>query len=136
MLKNKKSKNGSSTIKTNQIKIFLGLISYFIILIGVFIILLWLFSDIWLVWLVILMGIIVFSIILLVNWHRQNFTYKCEFCEYEFRISFLLDLLSPHGPNRKGGWKYLKCPKCNKRSKVAVIKNSTNISRIDHNLTG
>ena len=129
MLKNEKSKNGSSTTKINQMKLFLGLISYFIILIGAFIILSRLFSDFWLVWLVILMGIIVITIILLVNWHRLNFSYKCEFCEHEFRISFLLDLLSPHGPNRKGGWKFLKCPKCNKRSKVTVIKKSTTINK-------
>lgn len=129
MLEDKELKNNLSTIKTNQIKFLFGLLSYFIIVIVSFVVLLLIFPDFWLVWLVILIAVVLFTTLLLVNWHTQNFAYKCEICGHEFRISFLLDLLSPHGLNSRGGWKYLKCPKCYKRSKATVIRISTNATR-------
>ena len=68
--------------------------------------------------------IIVFvGVVLLVNWHAKTFKYKCKECGNEFEVSALKDFISPHGVNRNGsGWKYLKCPKCKKRSRVNIIK--------------
>ncbi len=129
MSEDKELERNLSIINTNQIKIIFGLLSYFIIVILFFVVLLLIFPDFWLVWFMILIVVVLFTIILLVNWHKQNFAYKCEICGHEFRISFLSDLLSPHGLNLRGGWKYLKCPKCYKRSKAIVIRISPNTTK-------
>jgi DNA-directed RNA polymerase subunit RPC12/RpoP len=49
---------------------------------------------------------------LLVRWHARNFAYRCPECGQEFEISTFTDFISPHG----GGKKYLRCPRCQKRS--------------------
>ncbi|MFU8773543.1 MAG: hypothetical protein ACNA8H_14135 [Anaerolineales bacterium] len=61
------------------------------------------------------------SIILLVLWHNRTFAYRCSNCENEFEISALVNFLSPHGIDKEGGWKYLKCPKCKTRNRARVI---------------
>lgn len=48
----------------------------------------------------------------LVYWNKKVNAYICAKCNNKFRIGFLQDLFSPNWI--KG--KYLKCPKCNKRS--------------------
>ena len=66
------------------------------------------------IWLILTSG----SILLFIRWHVKNFAYRCSKCEYEFEISVFTYFITPHGP----GWKYLKCPKCQKRSRATVIK--------------
>lgn len=73
------------------------------------------------IWLLIVGG----CLFILVSWHTKNYGYKCLSCGHEFEISVLQDLISPHGMG-KGGWKYLKCPKCHQRSKATVLKKSGN----------
>jgi len=60
----------------------------------------------------------------LVRWHAGNFAYRCLKCSHEFEISAFVDFISPHGPDKSGGWKYLKCPKCHEKSRAAVIKKA------------
>lgn len=68
--------------------------------------------------------VIVFAgTVLLVNWHSDNFKYKCKNCGNYFEISAFRDFISPHGITRDGGgWKYLKCPKCKKRSRAVIVE--------------
>jgi DNA-directed RNA polymerase subunit RPC12/RpoP len=76
------------------------------------------------VWLTILAAslILAISLFLLVQWHARNFAYRCLKCGHEFEVSAFTDFISPHGLSRSGGWKYLKCPKCHRRSRVTLIK--------------
>lgn len=57
----------------------------------------------------------------LVVWHARTFAYRCRNCGHEFEISPWVDLISPHGLGKEGGWKYLRCPKCGQRTRAAVI---------------
>lgn len=72
----------------------------------------------WYIWLILVVG----CLFLLVRWHAKNFAYRCPNCGHEFEISIFIDFISPHGPGEAGGWKYLKCPKCHKRSRATEIK--------------
>lgn len=72
----------------------------------------------WYVWPVLVIG----GLFLLVRWHAKNFAYHCPKCGHEFEISTFTDFISPQGPSKSGGWKYLKCPKCRERSRATVIK--------------
>lgn len=87
-----------------------------VILIGV----IFLLQVYWYIWLIFVIG----SLFLLVRWHTKNFAYRCTKCGYEFEISIITDFISPHGLSKSGGWKYLKCPKCHKRSRTTVIKKT------------
>jgi DNA-directed RNA polymerase subunit RPC12/RpoP len=66
-----------------------------------------------------LLGVV--SIILLVLWHNRTFAYRCSNCGHEFEITALRNFISPHGIDREGGWKYLKCPDCGVRNRARVI---------------
>ena len=57
------------------------------------------------------------SLYLLVRWHARATAYRCAVCGYEFTISTLLDLTSPHVPDKK----FLKCPQCGKRSWAMIL---------------
>ena len=61
------------------------------------------------------------SITLLVLWHNRTFAYRCSNCRAEFEISALINFISPHGIDKQGGWKYLKCPACKTRNRARVI---------------
>jgi DNA-directed RNA polymerase subunit RPC12/RpoP len=61
------------------------------------------------------------GLILLVFWHAKATAYHCPRCGYEFEISLFTDFLSPHGVNKEGGWKYLKCPSCHHRSRMEIL---------------
>jgi hypothetical protein len=74
--------------------------------------------DYWYIWLLIVLA----GLFNLVNWHRQKTAYLCPNCGHLYEISFLTDLLSPHGFNRQGAWLWLSCPDCHVRSKTPVIK--------------
>jgi len=58
----------------------------------------------------------------LVTWHTKTYAYRCQNCGEEFEISAGTNFLSPQGVGKSGGWKYLKCPRCNKRERAEVIK--------------
>ncbi len=60
----------------------------------------------------------------LVMWHSKTFAYRCTRCGEEFSISPLKDFVSPQGVGAKGGWKYLRCPRCNTRERAEVIKKA------------
>jgi len=58
----------------------------------------------------------------LVNWHTRTFAYRCPKCGHEFEISTLRNLVSPHGPSRRGGgWKLLRCPECKRLGFADVL---------------
>jgi len=57
----------------------------------------------------------------LVVWHARTYAYRCRNCGHEFEISPWVDLISPHGLGKEGGWKYLRCPKCGQRTRAMVI---------------
>ena len=80
------------------------------------------------------------GLVILISWHAKATGYQCPICNYEFEISTLTDFLSPHGVNKSGAWKYLKCPNCSNRSRMEIIlkrkdkkqfkKNKTNTNSI------
>jgi len=67
-------------------------------------------------------GIVVLgSLFLLVSWHAHTFAYRCTECGHDFEITVWKDLVSPHGVDKKGGWKYLRCPSCGRWVKARII---------------
>ncbi|MBN1218618.1 MAG: zinc ribbon domain-containing protein [Anaerolineae bacterium] len=76
----------------------------------------------WYVWLALVIG----GLFWLVSWHAKQFAYRCANCGHEFEISALTDLVSPHGIGKAEGWKYLKCPNCQQRTRAAVLKKVNN----------
>jgi hypothetical protein len=60
------------------------------------------------------------ALVLLVAWTRRRDTYRCRACGHGFRVSFAANLVSPQWPTAGGGFKYLRCPSCGKRSWAAV----------------
>jgi predicted RNA-binding Zn-ribbon protein involved in translation (DUF1610 family) len=73
-----------------------------------------LLTEHWYFWFLIVAG----SLVLLVVWHTKNFAYLCPGCGQIFEISTIDDLLGPNGVDKK----YLKCPKCGKRSWAEILK--------------
>lgn len=66
----------------------------------------------------------------LVSWHSKRFGFRCGKCSQEFEISFLADLISPHGFTKEPGgglvgWHLLRCPHCRKWSRATVVKKLT-----------
>ncbi|MFU8795856.1 MAG: hypothetical protein ACNA7X_00965 [Dehalococcoidia bacterium] len=64
--------------------------------------------------------IVVIGAFLLIRWHARNTAYRCRECHHEFEISILTDAISPHGTGG-GGWKYLRCPQCDRRTRAQVL---------------
>ena len=77
-----------------------------------------LFTDYWYLWLVLVMG----GVVILVWRQTRRYACRCRECGHAFEISFITNLLSPHGVDKTGGWQWLMCPICQKRTKVTVIK--------------
>ena len=83
-----------------------------------------LLPDYWYTWVL----MIIAGIYLLVEWDTQTSGYRCPNCGKVFEISFLRNLVSPHGisgaglTGTGGGWKYLKCPGCGKRARATALK--------------
>ncbi len=73
-----------------------------------------------LVWFVVV-GVV---LALLVSWHTRTYAYRCKECGEEFEISPVTNFVSPQGFDKHGGWKYLKCPRCQKRERAVVLKRS------------
>jgi hypothetical protein len=80
-----------------------------------------LFTDYWYLWPILLVG----GVVILVLRQTKNYACRCRKCGYEFEISFLTNLLAPHGVDREGSWQWVKCPGCEKRTKVTVVKKVT-----------
>ncbi|MGG7178441.1 hypothetical protein ACQPU1_12640 [Clostridium paraputrificum] len=59
---------------------------------------------------VIFILIALFGLIILVLMHSKRAIYTCKHCNKEFKISAVIDLISPHKLDKK----YLKCPHCGK----------------------
>ena len=77
-----------------------------------------LFTDYWFLWPVLVLG----GIVILVRWHTKQYACRCRNCEAEFEISFFTNLLAPHGVDKEGSWQWVRCPNCQKRTKITVIK--------------
>jgi len=75
----------------------------------------------WYVWIALAAS----GLMILISWHAKATAYHCPRCGYEFEISILTDFFSPHGVNRKGGWKHLKCPNCSNRSRMEILVKTT-----------
>lgn len=65
--------------------------------------------------------ILAVGLVLLVKWHAGYTGYRCGHCGHDFEISTLTDLASPQGMGPGGGWKYLRCPQCDRRSRARVL---------------
>lgn len=77
-----------------------------------------LFTDYWYLWLLLVVG----GVVILVLRQTKKYACRCRNCGNEFEISFLSNLLAPHGVDKEGSWQWLKCPSCEQRTKVTVIK--------------
>ncbi len=77
-----------------------------------------LLPEYWYWWLFLVIG----GMILLVLNQTKNYACRCRDCGDEFEISFFTNLLSPHGVDKEGNWQWVKCPNCEKRTRVTVIK--------------
>jgi DNA-directed RNA polymerase subunit RPC12/RpoP len=66
------------------------------------------------------LGIVVVSTVLLAWWNSSHSGYRCLHCGHEFSISTLTELISPHGSGN-GGWKYLRCPRCDRKSRAKML---------------
>jgi len=78
----------------------------------------WLLPQYWVLWVFVVLG----GLAILVNWHASSTAYQCPHCGSTFEISFLTDLLAPHGINGSGGWLLLRCPHCCRWGKATVLK--------------
>jgi hypothetical protein len=77
-----------------------------------------LLTTYWYVWFAIVSG----GLFILTLWHKKSTAYHCPRCGNEFEISFLTDFFSPHGVTKEGGgWTYLKCPRCQNKSKMEIL---------------
>ncbi len=74
----------------------------------------------WYVW----GAVVLAGMVLLVNWHKEKTIYQCPNCAHLYEISFLTDLLAPHGIDKEGGWLLLRCPNCRQRHKTQVLKRA------------
>lgn len=65
-----------------------------------------------------IMFIAVVGLILLAIWHSRTSEYICKNCNNKFELSALQDFTGLPGVTTK----YVKCPKCSKRTWAKVIK--------------
>jgi len=79
---------------------------------------LFLFTDYWYIWPI----LVVCGVAILVLRQTRNYACRCRDCGEEFEISFFINLISPHGVDKEGSWQWVKCPSCEKRTRVTVIK--------------
>ena len=66
------------------------------------------------------LGIVLVSTILLAWWNSAHSGYRCLHCGHEFSISTLIELVSPHGSGI-GGWKYVRCPRCDRKTRAKAL---------------
>jgi transcription elongation factor Elf1 len=96
----------------------LGILSLVIFVVAITLGAFLLFTDYWYLWLILVLG----GVAILVLRQTKNYACRCRECGYEFEITFIKNLLSPHGVDKEGSWQWLQCPSCEKRVKVTVIK--------------
>jgi uncharacterized Zn finger protein len=77
-----------------------------------------LLPNYWYIWAIVVLA----GMFVLVNWHKQKTAYRCPNCGHIYEISFLTDLVAPHGVNKEGSWLLLRCPNCQQRSRTTVLK--------------
>lgn len=103
-------------------KLWRKTIYYLLILITIIILGAVIFSIYKSVYSLVAYGLVVLgSLFLLVSWQARVFAYRCVDCGFEFEISIWRDLISAHGVDTKGGWKYLRCPECGHWMKVRLL---------------
>ncbi len=107
--------NGTKTDRGDMLRSVVYISIYVIVIGGSAFLLL---PDLWYAWLALVLA----GMLILVNWHQQKTAYRCPNCEHIYEISFLTDLVAPHGFNNEGGWLLLRCPNCHKRSKTTTLK--------------
>jgi DNA-directed RNA polymerase subunit RPC12/RpoP len=90
------------------------LIFIFVISIGA----IFLLPTYWYLW----VGVVIVGLVILVNWHKRKTAYVCPNCGQVYVVSFLTDLLAPHGIDKEGAWLLLRCPNCHERHKTKVLK--------------
>ena len=73
-----------------------------------------LLTEHWYFWFLIVAACLAFIVI----WHAKSFAYNCPRCGNIFEISTIEDIFAPKGIGKK----YLKCPKCRKRSWAEILK--------------
>jgi hypothetical protein len=67
-------------------------------------------------------GLVVLGgLFVLVNWHAYIFTIRCVVSKHISEISAWKDLASPHGVNKKGGWKCLNCRDSGRWMKARIL---------------
>jgi DNA-directed RNA polymerase subunit RPC12/RpoP len=91
-------------------------LSIYVITIGVTAFLL--LPKYWYLWTIVVLA----GMLFLVNWHQKKTAYRCPNCDHIYEISFLTDLIAPHGLDRNGSWLLLRCPNCQQRRKTTVLK--------------
>ncbi len=64
-----------------------------------------------------ILTIAVVGLMITVIWHARISAYICKDCGHEFSLSPLEDFVSPQGLSTK----YVKCPKCKKRTWADII---------------
>ncbi len=96
----------------------IGITSLVVFVIAIAVSAILLLPEDWFLWLVLVFA----GVGLLILRQTRNYACRCRECDYEFEIGFIINLLAPHGVDRKGSWQWLKCPRCEKRVKVTVIK--------------
>jgi len=84
-----------------------------------------LLPDWWYLWLIGVAG----GLVSIVGWHTKSYAYRCRNCGREFEISFLTNLVAPHGIDKEGAWEWLKCPHCRKRGRANIIKMIENSNK-------
>ncbi len=77
-----------------------------------------LLPDLFIGWVV----IAAMGLLALVRWHSRAFAYRCANCGSEFQISALTELFGLQGFSTSRGWKYLRCPFCNERTRATVVE--------------
>jgi DNA-directed RNA polymerase subunit RPC12/RpoP len=66
------------------------------------------------------LALVLVGTLLLARWNARHSGYRCARCGHQFEISTLTELASPHGSG-DGGWKYLRCPACDQKSRAKVL---------------
>lgn len=70
--------------------------------------------------LVVWLGLVFAGTVMLARWNSRHSGYRCRHCGHEFEISTVNELISPHGTG-DGGWTWLRCPRCDRRSRAKVL---------------
>ena len=64
--------------------------------------------------------LVILGTVLFARWNAHHSGYRCGHCGHEFEISTLTELVSPHSSGGSG-WKYLRCPRCDQKSRARAL---------------